>query len=56
MNEIQYQEIIAMLTVLYKKVDTIERKLKNGSRMTSEQTYLNELKKEANKIIDKITG
>ena len=56
MNEYQYQEIIAMLTILYKKMDKIERSMKGSSRMTSDQTYLDELRKEAQKIADKITG
>lgn len=55
MTENQYQEIIAMLTVIYKKVDVIEKRSRGVSRTTSEQTYLNELKKEASKIADKIT-
>ncbi|SFL09330.1 hypothetical protein SAMN05216357_11296 [Porphyromonadaceae bacterium KH3CP3RA] len=56
MDNNQYQEILAMLTVLYKKIDKIENQLRGGSRSTSDQTFLNELKWEAGKISDKIKG
>jgi hypothetical protein len=55
MNEIQYQEIIAMLTVLSKRLDNLERKINGGTRIANIQTYLSELKKAAQKISDKIT-
>jgi hypothetical protein len=50
MDKIKHQEIIAMLTVLYKKLDKIERSMRGSTRMTSDQTYLNELRKEADKL------
>jgi hypothetical protein len=45
-----YQEIINMLTVIYERLDKLERKVKGGFKMTSSQNYLNELKREANKL------
>lgn len=54
MNEYQYQEIIAMLTVIYKKLDNLEQKVKGSSRLASTQIYVNELRREAQKIIDQI--
>ena len=55
MNKIQYQEIIAMLTVLYKKLDDLEHKTKGVMRSAGYQTYLDELKKKAREISDEIT-
>lgn len=54
MDEIKYQEIIAMLTVIYKKLDNLECKMRGSSRLASTQIYLSELKREANKIIGQI--
>ena len=56
MSEIQYQEIIAMLTVLSKKIDKIERQINGGMRVSSDQSYLDELRREAKKIFNNITG
>lgn len=51
MNENQYEEVIAMLTAIYKKIDTLERKVNNGGwRSAPDQRYLDDLKKEASKI------
>ena len=53
MNEVQYQEIIAMLTVLYKKIDKLSR---SGMRIAPDQAYLDELRAEAQKISKNVTG
>lgn len=46
-----YNEITAMLTVIYKKLDELERKVnQKGWRTAPGQTYLDELRKEAAKI------
>lgn len=48
------KEILAMLTVIYKKLDKIERGLNGVTLSASNQHYLDELRKEANKIKDQI--
>ena len=53
MDESKYQEIIAMLTVLYKKIDKLSR---NGTRISSEQSYFEDLRKEAQRISHLIKG
>ena len=51
MENAQYEEVIAMLAVIYKKLITLELKINsNGMRMSSNQSYINELRKEAMKI------
>jgi hypothetical protein len=54
MSEIQNQEIIAMLTVIYRKLDKLENRFEERFRTAPDQTYLEELRKEAGKISDKI--
>jgi hypothetical protein len=49
MNE---NEILKMLVVLAKRIEEFEHKVKGGSRLVIDQTYLNELRKEASKIKD----
>jgi hypothetical protein len=56
MDENQYSEIIAMLTVIYKKSDNLERKAKGSTRMAPAQVYLDELRNEAINIINQIDG
>ena len=46
----QYNEVVAMLTVIYKQLDDLERKQKGSTRMASIQTYLDELRQKAAKI------
>lgn len=47
----QYNEILAMMTVIFKKLDEIEREVKHkGWRTAPDQTYLDELRSEAEKI------
>ena len=49
------KEIIAMLTVIYKKLDDLSRKIDGrGWRSVSHQTCLDELRNEAAKIIAQI--
>ncbi len=51
MNEFQYQEVIAMLTAIYKKLDKLDRKVNNGGTLSaSDKSYLEKLKNEAQKI------
>jgi len=52
MTEKQYNEIVAMLAVLYKKIDKLENKANGQTRIASLHTYLDEIKKEAKEIID----
>jgi hypothetical protein len=44
------QEILDMLTVIYKRLCLLEKKVDGGFRITSSQQYLNELRQEAQKI------
>ena len=48
MNTEQYNEILAMLVALYKKVDDLEHK--NRMRLASDDTYLEELRRLADRI------
>jgi hypothetical protein len=50
MSDKNYQEIVAMLAVIYKRIEDIEYKIKGGYRSASMETYLMELKSEAGKI------
>lgn len=51
MNEKQYQEIVAMLAVIYKKIDIMEQKAKGSTRFISDERYLEELREKANELI-----
>lgn len=48
------KELLAMLTVIYKKLDKIERKLNGNNLSASDKHYLEELIKEANQVKDQI--
>ena len=48
MNENQYQELLAMIVAIYKKVGGLERK--GGMRAASSDDYLSELRKLASEI------
>lgn len=50
MNENQYQEILSMLTVLYKKVEKLNFELSHGSSYISDQNAFDKLRKEADEI------
>ena len=50
MDREQYEEILGMLTVIYKRLDKLEKKFECSIRMADAQTYLNELRREAGKI------
>jgi len=50
MEKEQYEELLAMLIVVYKKLDELESKVKGGINLKSAQSYLKELRKEASKI------
>lgn len=45
------QTIYANQVVLFKKLDNIENKLKNSSRMANIETYERELNREASKLL-----
>jgi hypothetical protein len=45
-----YQEILRMLTVIYKRLDSLEKRVNGGLRSAANQTYLNELRRKADKI------
>lgn len=46
--------IIAQQVVIWKKLEKLEQEIKGGSRLCSAQTYADELKHEAMKIINQI--
>jgi hypothetical protein len=51
MEKLDYKELLAMLVVVYKRLDDLERKEKGNSRsFVSSETYLNELRKAASNI------
>jgi hypothetical protein len=51
MENLDYKELLQMLVVIYKRLDELERKVKgNGWRSAPDETYLKELRKEAEKI------
>ena len=54
MNANEKLEIMAMLAVIYKKLQKLENP--TTTRMTSSQTFLDELRNEAHKILDQISG
>lgn len=55
MNENQYLELLAMLTVIYKKLDELDRQInKGGILLASHKTYLERLRNDAKKIITQI--
>ena len=52
MDQYTNQDIVAMLAVIYKKLDRIERKVcGDGSKSASIETYLKELKSEAERLL-----
>lgn len=48
------KELLSLLTVIYRKLDKIERKLNGTTLSASDKHYLDELVREANKIKDQI--
>jgi hypothetical protein len=44
------QDIVAMLAVIYKRIEDVEYKIKGGYKSASLNSYLEELKREAKKI------
>lgn len=54
MNDQDLKLIIAQQVVILKKLEKLEQKINGGMRMASTQTYVDELKKEAMKIVDQI--
>jgi len=42
--------VLSQQVILYKKLDNIENKLKNSSRLANLETYADELRREADKI------
>lgn len=55
MNDQDLKLIIAQQIVILKRLEKLEQKINGGCRMASIQTYVDELKKEAMKIINQIT-
>ena len=54
MNSKEFNELVAMLAVIYKKIDNVEKKVINRStRSASLQTYLDELRNEASELFVK---
>ncbi len=55
MKDLEQKEIIAMLAVIYKKLDTLDRKVNNRGHLSATiQHYIDDLKREAAKINDQI--
>lgn len=54
MNDQDLKLIIAQQVVILKRLEDLEHKVKGGSRSAPVQSYVEELKKEAMKIIDQI--
>jgi hypothetical protein len=53
-QEERYQEMFNIFTVLWKRIDKLERKLNGSIIMAESSTYLNDLRREAAKLNDKI--
>ena len=54
MNENEKKEIMAMLAVIYKRLQKLENP--SNTKMFSPQTFIDELRKEANEIKHQISG
>ena len=56
MKDLEQKEIIAMLAVIYKKLDALDRKVNNPrvQRFPPLQWLVDELREEAAKVIDQI--
>ncbi|MDY0389110.1 MAG: hypothetical protein RBT65_18715 [Methanolobus sp.] len=51
MEKIDFNELLAMMAIIYKKLDELEREVKNkGWRSASLQTYLDELREKAQQV------
>lgn len=51
MSEKDYQELLAMMAVIYKKLDDLEREVKHKGRKSAPlQSYLDELRNNATKV------
>jgi hypothetical protein len=48
------EQVLMNQYVMYRQLDDIENKLKNSSRMASEEIYARELKRKAEKFRDKL--
>lgn len=53
MENFSLNDIVAMLAVIYKRIEDLEHKIKGGYRSAEMNTYLSELKREADKIVVK---
>lgn len=54
MENLDLKLLIAQQVVILKRLEKLERELKGGMRVCSAQTYADELKREAMKIINQI--
>ncbi|MFA6727381.1 MAG: hypothetical protein WCS17_04070 [Prevotella sp.] len=54
MNEELLKRIIAQQAILLKRLERLEDKVNNGFHSRPYQSYIEELKREANKIINQI--
>lgn len=50
----EQKEILAMLVVIYKRLDKIERAQRGSTLMASDQHYLDELREKAHEIMNQI--
>jgi hypothetical protein len=50
MDNDKYEELLRMLTLIYKRLDALEKKVDGGFKSATNQSYLNELRREAEKI------
>lgn len=54
MNDQDFKLIIAQQVVILKRLEALEQKINGSCRMASIQTYVDELKREAMKIVNQI--
>lgn len=54
MNDEVLKLIIAQQVVILKRLEKLEKQIKGGSRSAPVQTYVDELRREAEKIVDQI--
>ena len=54
MNDSDYNQLLAQQVVLLKRIEKLEKSLKGGMRMAPVKSYVEELQKEAAKIIGEL--
>ncbi|MDO9255444.1 MAG: hypothetical protein Q7U54_08035 [Bacteroidales bacterium] len=54
MNDSDYKQLLAQQVVLLKRIEKLEKSSKGGFRMAPVKSYVEELRKEAEKIISEL--